>query len=942
MTTNVNGLDRNNNGTKTDGATNVNIWLPHHTMIVSPAETVDTVNVSTSNFDAEQGMAGGAAITVITKSGTNNFKGSAFAFYNNENLNAKAYFATVKNPASAHIDGATIGGPIQKNRLFFFGAWEGQYQTTPQQFFYNVPPPALRVGDFSQAFNPNGSLQVIYDPRTGNPDGTGRVPFPGNVIPADLIDPIAKQIQNLYPLPNADGSTSGGNVGGTGFTRNFERSLPRKFDRNNYDLKMNWNPSSAAQVWGKYEHMGANVKALDPYLPYNDRGNGDTHVNMYTFGTTWTINSTTVIDATYGISRMTHETIAGDFSFGNYGLDVLGIPGMNGGANFSSDPRYAGIPIFNTGFDPLGNGDGWDPVNRDERTYALSANITKVHGPHEIRSGYSVNRLWMEHWQPELGVGPRGQLDGATNATGLKGGPETPNLYNQYAAFLLGLVGHAGESVQNELMTTREWQNALYVRDRWQVNTRLTLDLGLRYEYYPLMTRADRGIERIDGANDLTSTRALTSLNVLLGGLGDVPTDLGIKVSKSLFAPRLGAIYRLNDETVFRTGYGITYNPLPFSRPLRGFYPLTLASEFTAVDPYGVATTFEQGIPNVVGPDESSGHIPLPNSYLMRSPMADVSRSRIQSWNAAIERRLPYDVSVDVAYVGTAKSGGFADIDANASDVPGGGAASQPFFHDARVVPDSVLMWGPITKSRYNSLQVAINRPFTKGLLLKGAYTLSRAKDETDQDGWDEVAYSAPSLLSRNYALAGYDRPNVFQMAFVYELPYKTKGGSGNEVMRAVFGDWQVNGIYTAASGTPLTMTASGADLNMPGNMQTANLNGSYNVIGDKGNAGFYFDPTAFSQPTGTSLGNTGRNQFRGPGYWNVDASLFRGSRSAAAGKRAEFRVEAFNLFNHPRWGNPVTDVTSSTFGRTFTVGDSARDFGSGERQIRLGVRFQF
>src|SRR5205823_6439809 len=194
LSTNVNGLDRNNNGTKTDGATNVNIWLPHHTMLVSPAETVDTVNVSTSNFDAEQGMAGGAAITVITKSGTNNFKGSGFAFYNNEKLNAKPYFATVKAPASAHIDGATLGGPIQRNRVFFFGAWEGQYQTTPQQFFYNVPPSALRIGDFSQAFNSDGSLQIIYDPRTGNPDGTGRVPFAGNVIPPSLISSIARKI----------------------------------------------------------------------------------------------------------------------------------------------------------------------------------------------------------------------------------------------------------------------------------------------------------------------------------------------------------------------------------------------------------------------------------------------------------------------------------------------------------------------------------------------------------------------------------------------------------------------------------------------------------------------------------------------------------------------------------------------------------------------------
>jgi hypothetical protein len=943
LTTNVNGLDRNNNGTKTDGATNVNIWLPHHTMLVSPAETVDTVNVSTSNFDAEQGMAGGAAITVITKSGTNNFRGSAFAFYNNEKLNAMPFYATEKAPSSSHIDGATLGGPIQRNKMFFFGAWEGQYQTTPQQFFYNVPPAALRAGDFSKAFNPDGSLQVIYDPQTGNPDGTGRLPFPGNVIPPGQLSAIALKLQALYPNANLPGSSSGGNVGGVGFTRNFQRSLPRKFDRNNYDFKVNWNPSSAAQVWGKYSRMGANVKALFPFLPYDDRGNGDTTVNMYTFGSTWTLNSTTVLDATYGISKMNHETIAGDFSFGNYGSETLGIPGMNGGRNFSGDPRYAGIPAVTTSssFASLGNGDGWDPVQRDERTYALSTNLTKVEGTHEVRFGYSVNRLRMNHWQPELGSGPRGLLGSAQNATELKGGAQTANGYNGYAAFLLGLMGNAGTSVQNELMTTREWQHAFYGRDRWQVNSRLTIDLGLRYEYYPLMTRADRGIERIEGANDLTSTRQLKSLNVLLGGLGSTPTNLGITVSKALFAPRVGAVYRINDNTVFRTGYGVTYNPLPFSRPLRGFYPLTLAADYSAADPYGWATTLEQGIPDVAGPNVSSGRIPLPNEYLMRSPAADVTRSRIQSWNVAVERRLPYELSVDMAYVGTAKNGGFADINANASDVPGGGTASQPFFPTLGRTND-VLLWGPITKSRYHSLQVAINRPFTHGLLLKGAYTLSRAKNETDDDGWAGLTWNAPSLRSRNYALAGYDRPHIFQMAFVYELPYKTRGGSGPKAARAVLGDWQINGIVSAVSGTPFTITASDADLNMPGNPQTANLNGSYTVIGQKGDAGFYFDPKPFSQPAGTTLGTTGRNQFRGPGNWNTDFSLFRGVPLGGSTRRAELRVEFFNLFNHPKWGNPDSDVNSGTFGRTFTVGDSARDFGSGERNIRLGVRFQF
>ena len=944
LSTNVNGLDRNNNGTKTDGATNLNIWLPHHTMIVSPAETIDTVNISTSNFDAEQGNAGGAAITVITKSGTNDFKGSAFAFYNNEKLNARPYYATKKEPASAHIDGATLGGPIQRNKVFFFGAWEGQYQTTPQQFFYNVPPAALRLGDFSKAFNPDGSLQVIYDPTTGNPDGTGRQPFPGNMIPPARISAIAKKLQDLYPMPNTGGSTSGGSVGSEGFTRNFERSLPRKFDRNNYDLKINWNPSSSTQIWGKYERMNANVKALFPYLPYNDRGNGDTTVNMYTFGSTRTINSTTVLDATFGASKMNHETVAGDFSYGNFGLQTLGIPGLNGGRNFSGDQRYAGIPaLLNNcwcGFDILGNIDGWDPVQRDERTYALATNLTKVEKAHELRFGYSLNRLRMDHWQPELGWGPRGVIIPNENATGLKGGSQTANLYNWYGSFLLGLLGEVGTSVQNELMTTREWQHALYARDRWQVNSRLTLDLGLRYEYYPLMTRANRGIERIDGANDLASTRQLRSLNVLLGGLGGVPKDLGIKVSSTLFAPRLGAVYRINEKSVFRTGYGITYNPLPFSRPLRGFYPLTLAADYTTADPYGWVTTLDRGIPDIVPPDLSTGRVPLPNEYLMRSPAADVSRSRIHSWNVSFERRIPYDIAIDVAYVGTAKNGGFADINANASDVPGGGAASQPFFQTLGRTND-VLLWGPITKSRYHSLQVAINRPFTKGLLLKGAYTLSRAKNETDDDGWAGLTWNAPSLRSRNYALAGYDRPHVFQMAFLYELPYKTQG-AGTKGARLLLGDWQINGIYSAVSGTPFTITASGADLNMPGNPQTANLNGSYTVIGKKGDAGLYFDPKPFSQPKGTTLGNTGRNQFRGPGYWNVDFSIFRGFPLGVSGKRAEFRVEFFNLTNHPKWGNPDADVNSGTFGRTYTVGDTARDFGSGERQIRLGVRFQF
>jgi hypothetical protein len=930
----VNGQNPNNNGTKTDGATNVNLWLPHHNMYVSPAETVDTVNVSTNNFDAEQGMAGGAAITVVTKSGTNEFKGSAFEYFNNDGLNARPYFQASKTPSSAHIAGATLGGPIAHDRLFFFGSWEGQFQRSTATAFYNVPPAALRNGDFSQAFNADGSLQIIYDPATGNPDGTGRTPFAGNVIPQDRIDDIARKIQDLFPDPNAAGS-SGANVGGASVTRNFTRDNRRVFDRNNYDFKVNWNRTSTQQIWGKYSRMGADVSSLFK-LGYDGGGKGETTVQQATFGTTWTLSPTMVFDATYGASWM-DQTVAGDdFTLGQFGRDTLGIPGTNGGTTYPNDPRYAGMPAFLTGFSTLGNDDTWNPLFRDERTYNLSGNLTKLHGKHELRFGYSVNRLAMDHWQPELGQGPRGIIPFNGDVTNLRGGTQSANLYNQYAAFLLGLIAPTstgfGKGIQYEEMTAREWQHGLYARDRWTLNSKMTLDLGLRYEYYPLMTRKDRGIESMD----------LDTLEVLLGGLGGNPKDLGIKVSKTLFAPRLGFVYRINEDTVFRSGYGLTYNPLPFSRPLRGFYPLTISGTFVPLDSFGWASTLEQGIPEITGPDLSSGRIPLPNQYDMRFPENDVSRGHIHSWNVAIERRLPMDISVDLAYVGTAGRDGFADLDINASDTPGGGVASRPFFNEfgRRIALNS---WGPRTRTNYDALQVAINRPFKNGLLLKGAYTYSKSMNETDEDGWAALSWNGASQLDRNYALAGYDRPHIFQMAFVYELPYHVSSAQ-NKVLGAVLGDWQVNGIYSAFSGTPFTISANGGVLDMPGNLQTADQVGDYKELGGKGSDGLFFDKEAFAQPEGVRFGNTGRNAFRGPGQWNLDFSLFRGF-ALGGSRRAEFRAEFFNLTNTPKWRNPLGSNSTTDIAGTINVNDAnfGRNFNvAGERQIRLGVRFSF
>ena len=232
LSTNVNGTARNNNNTRLDGTTNVFIWLPHHAVYVAPAETVDTVNIQTDNFDAEQGMAGGAAVTVLTKSGTNEFHGSAFAFHEDEGLAARNFFNSgEKINSSRNIDGVTLGGPIIKNKLFFFGGWEGTYETTANTRTGTVPTAAQRAGDFS-AFG-----TTIYDPATGNSDGSGRTPFPGNIIPANRISSISQQLQARLPLPNGSGTS--GNYSGTG---------PIDLSRNNFDFKVNYQVSTAAQI----------------------------------------------------------------------------------------------------------------------------------------------------------------------------------------------------------------------------------------------------------------------------------------------------------------------------------------------------------------------------------------------------------------------------------------------------------------------------------------------------------------------------------------------------------------------------------------------------------------------------------------------------------------------------------------------------------------------
>ncbi len=923
LLTHINGGNAQTNTTRVDGAESVNVWLPQYPGYIAPAETVDVVNIVTSAADADQGLAGASAITVVTKSGTNELHGSAFEFHNDQHLNARNFFLspTVSKPVGIYNNfGASLGGPFIKNKLFYFFSYDGTKQKTSANGRFTVPTADQRNGNFS-AYN-----TLIYDPTTGNPDGTGRTAFPGNVIPVGSISPIAQKVQSYYPAPNLPG-----------LTNNYSATGGPVVNRDTVDAKINWNRNEKHSIWGKYGRMWATSGGVGAFGIAGgpgvgaDPGQGDTVVSVYTIGHTYAFSPNVILDGNIAYQRQVQSVKGNDFGT-NYG-SVLGIPGLNG-----PDIRQSGFPdiTFNSAnayYSQLGV-PNWMPLFRTDENYTHGDSVSWTRGAHSLRFGFDMVRFHLNHYQPELSNGgPRGALDFNGQVTALKGGA-APNQFNAYAQFLLGYSNEVQKGLQYILMTTREWQFGWYAQDRWQVSRNLTVSLGLRYELYPLMTRCcGKGIERYDPATN----------NVYLGGRGNVPVDAGVTVSHKLFAPRVGAAYRMGENTVLRAGYGLNYDPIPFSRPLRGFYPLTVNSDFTALNSYTAASTLALGIPTVDGPPLSTGIVQLPGNASERSPWAgELHRGYVQSWNFTVEHKLPLELVTSVGYVGQHSVHLLADRDINAG-YPGSGTTGLPLYdaaHNFRSVPTN--LWDGYLSSSYSSLQVAVNRSFSKGLMLKGAYTWSHAIDYTDDDGWASVGWNWAPVFQRNRATAGFDRTHVFQLGWIYELPVgKGKQFLNTGMVSQIIGGWQFNGIEAAYTGTPFTVTAPGASLNAPNNTQTADQVAPLQFLGGVGPGAYYYAPTSFTSVTTQRFGNSGRNIVRGPGVWNTDMSIMR-NFPIRERLQLQFRTEFYNLPNTSHFYGPG-GTTSTPTSQSVTSGNFMRIIGSyGERNIRFALRLQW
>ncbi len=921
IATNVNGVNSNNNATRIDGLQSIYLWLTDHAAYIPPVETIQTVNLSTNNFDAESGMAGGIVSNVITKSGTNEIHGSAFAMNSNSETAAKNFFNHGKQAyTNINIDGVTLGGPIKRDKIFGFVSWEGTRERQGTTAVMTVPTADQRGGNFS-AYN-----TTLYDPATGNADGTGRSRLSSggvnNIIPAARLNPIALKIQSLVPLPN-----------GPGTVNNYTNSASQSLARDNYDAKVNFNLSKNTNLWTKYSLMRATTgcpaglgEAGGVPLCSGNIGVSDGVTQVADIGFTRVITPNISWDGTLGYIRLGNNV----YGFG-YGESIpitqLGIPGTNGGNNSllnSGAPQF----VISNGYSQLGGDTDTRPYLYHQDTYALAQNLSWSHGKHYFRFGFEGIRHHMNFYSPDGGGGggPQGQFVFSGGVTGLNGGSAAINQYNSYAAFLLGLPQTDKETLQFVNFTTYNYEWAGYAQDRWQIMPKLLLSFGLRYELYPMMTRSGRGgIEQYNPATNL----------VALGGNGDNPKGLGISTNHKLFVPRIGLAYNLNPKTVIRTGYGISIDPLPLARPLRGFYPLTVSSTFTSANSFAPYNSLSIGIPAIPAPDQTQPYLSVPFTAQTRYIDGNsIKRGYVESWNLVVERELPWQLFTSIAYVGTQTIHSFVDIDVNAG-VPGRGTAGQLLNQPGLPTAGRTAItwaWNGRFNANYNGLQVALEKRASKNLTIKAAYTYSKAMNFTDNDGWAQLLFNTPSQIQKNYARAGYDIPHNLQVASTYQLPF----GHGRKfatsgIAAALLGGWQVNGIFSAVSGRPFTVTADASTLNAPSNTQTADLVGPIRRGSGSGPGELLYDPSAFAVPTGAPrFGTAGRNILRGARLVNLDSGLFK-TFPIYERLTMTFKAEAFNTTNTPHFSAPNANRSSSAF---MTTSSAAQD----QRNLRFGL----
>ena len=850
------------------------------------ADAVTEIQVQTGSTSAEYGSYLGVHINVVTKSGTNDFHGSVFEFFQDDALDERGYFenlANPKNPRRRNQFGFQVDGPVVipklyngRNRTFFMGAYEGVRGEALSSPFATVPTALMRQGNFSEV------AASIRNPFTNQP-------FPGNIIPASMLSPVALRLLDYYPAP-----------GTPGLSNNYQATSANTDDVDQTLARVDQNIGNKVRLYVRHNwHDSFNSNVFNSAIPVTEVTQPRVNKNSL-FSYTHTLKPNLLNDFRVGYHRIDFDTL-NQFAVNgtaSAGAD-LGIPGFDGDVRYMN-PGLPSIGISNFAGLSAG-GTNWYQF---DTTFQMSNVMAYTRGSHNIRGGLDLRRLATGR---RAANDPRGLFSFTGDITGYS-----------VADFMLGLprtVIPPTDQIQGHV---GGWRNGFFVNDVWQASRNLTLSLGLRYEM-------NTPVQTYEGLATMLAEDFETIIPSTLPSRGFEFTEANNKD----IAPRLGATYRLGERTVLRAGFGIYYNPNQMNTFtfLTNNPPLAAVTTFTS-DPANPTLSF-------ASPSGTVGAAGRPDII---SPTRDLPNARKDQWSFDIQRELWRGTALDLQYVASHTS----HLDRsffNNTPRPGAGTVDSrrpsQNYRVRRIISNDL-------EADYDAVSIILRKRMSFGLQGDAHYTWSRTRDMATHSNGGGATMDDYDIW-RDYGPANWDIPHRFVASYIYDVPFLKN--SSRPILKYLVAGWQIGGVTTVQSGSPVNITfAQDRANNGRGGVQRPDLVGSVPQLSCQPNSGGAtpvarlqlincYDASAFALPAQFTFGNASRNLLRGPKFASTDLSLMK-NVPLGGGMRFQFRAEIFNIFNTVNYGNPNGSFLSPGFGMITSAGSM--------RQVQLGGKLLF
>jgi hypothetical protein len=958
----INGAKASTTDIQIDGTANITAYA-NQAASVPQVDAVEEFRVITAGYAPEYGRTSGGLALFGVRSGTNQYHGTIHEFARSDRFDANGFNANragqPKQDFKRNQYGFTFGAPVQRDKTFVFLAFERLRETKAGAYTGTVPTALERAGDFSQTRDAQGNLIVIYDPRTtrlepDRPAGTTRYirdPFPGNRIPAGMLNTVGMRILSYYSLPNQPGQ-------GASSTNNYFSNAPSGLKTDNVNVRLDHSLSAAHRLTLRFNFFQNRILNPDVYgtgmtLIANNRIPGVNTMARHT----WIANSSTVVEHHFSFAQSQSNRTNSNL---NFDVGQLGFP----------QSAVAGNPVTTFPLvtaNRIGQVGTMVALERNaSKVFQYLASLSSLRGRHLFKTGVDIRSY-------PIRLSSAAQLTIAANSN-FTGGP------NPQAA-----VAASGSGIADLLLGAASVSNgiaipdfinhhyyAVYVQDEYRATKSLTVTYGIRYNRELPWTEKQGHMVNLDLTSSSPIASALPQMN-LRGGVGFVgPNNLTQKTDTNNFDPRIGAAWTLNDKTVLHGGYGIFTHPSPSYLATNTSVGATRTTNAVITDPdtvtplFNLSNPFPNGLLQPIG--SSQGLSTLLGQNIAGAPLQQrVSYQHNVSFD--VQRELPGDFIVTVGYSGSFGRNLLSPI--NLNQLPDASLAlgtqllqqvPNPFFG---VITDSTSLLSRPTvqagqllrpypqflnvtsalegvgRSSYHAIQLTVDRRFSNGLGTVFAYTHSRMRDNVGEAGvWvgDASGFQNNHCFECDWSLSLQDVPDVVRWSFRYDVPFTVR----SRALAGVLGGWAIAGFYTWDNGTPVRLTSPNDSNSFGGgtNMRPNVVAGVSPAIENRGpltDGSLYFNPAAFERTPPFTFGNAPRTipGVRNPGTNNLDMLIEKHVRVAMR-TAIDLRAELFNVFNHVQFAGPGTSITTADFGRIFL-----RQVNT-PRQIQFGVRLSF